>query len=208
MAQVRLDRMLVLDVEETCWDGGPPPGERTEIIQIGIAELLLDGIPGIGRMASFAVRPMASRISPFCTELTGITPKAARSGMPLREVVGTVRKEFGGAGKIWAAWGRDDESLSRDCVAAGIEPLPFGGFLDLGALWTMLSGSARSVGLQQALGDLGLVFEGTPHRALDDAVNTARVAASLADLLRARLALCPLEDGRSSGEASPPRCAW
>jgi len=35
----RLDQIIVLDVESTCWDGPPPPGEENEIIEIGICTL-------------------------------------------------------------------------------------------------------------------------------------------------------------------------
>ena len=196
MARVRLDRMVVLDLEETCWDGEPPAGERAEIIEIGIAEVLLDGPARIGRTASLTVRPRFSRISPFCTRLTGITPEAARRGRPLGEAVATVRQEFGGAGKTWAAWGRDDIPLARDCAAVGVAPPAHGGFVDIGALWAMLSGAERAEGLKAALESLGLVFDGTQHRALDDAVNAARVVIALSGMLRERLAAPPREHPR------------
>lgn len=191
MTRVRLDRLVVFDVEETCWEDGPPEGQRTEIVEIGAAELLLDGEPRVGRTLSLAVRPVASRVSPYCTALTGITPEDARRGRPLREALATLRKEFGGPAKTWAAWGRDDLSIARDCAALGIDPPEMGGFVDLGALWGMLSGAPRAAGLRSALAGLGLEFEGTPHRALDDAVNTARVAAGLAGVLRPALAPAP-----------------
>lgn len=193
MSNVKLDRMLVFDLEETCWEGSPPPGERNEIIEIGIVELLLQGEPRIGRSASYGVRPVASQVSEFCTSLTGISPQEARRGRPLEEVLRTMCREFGGATKTWAAWGRDDESLFRDCRALGLATPPMGGYLDLGALWGMLGGAAKAPGLRRAMDALGLEFEGKPHRALDDAVNTARVAMELCGVLRLRLA--PLPDG-------------
>ena len=31
----KLDRILVVDIEATCWEGNPPPGQTSEIIEIG-----------------------------------------------------------------------------------------------------------------------------------------------------------------------------
>lgn len=192
MTKVGLDRMMVIDVEETCWDGEPPQGEAPEIIQVGVAELLLTGTPRIGRVLCIDVRPVLSMVSPFCTGLTGITPGTARKGRPLQEAMATINRTFGGPGRTWAAWGRDDVTIREGCAAQGIETPQWGGFLDLGATWSMLVGGGKAVGLRQAMATLGLEFQGIPHRALDDAVNTARVAVALACMVRGpRTAVVP-----------------
>jgi len=41
-----LDQVLVIDIEATCWEGPPPEGLESEIIEIGICPLrffLVDG---------------------------------------------------------------------------------------------------------------------------------------------------------------------
>ncbi len=184
MSRIRLDRMVVFDVEETCWDDIPPEGETAEIIQIGVVEVLLGEMPSIGRTSSHYVRPQWSQISPFCTALTGISAKQAGSGHPLHEVMASLSTKFGTVGKTWAAWGRDDLSIARDIIRAGRNPPAFGEFLNLGTLWGMFSGSRTPPGLQRALRDCGLQFEGTPHRALDDAFNTACVVLAMATDIR------------------------
>ncbi len=69
-----LDRILVVDVEATCWRGPNPPGMETDIIEIGIA--LLNVKKGtITDNRSILVIPERSEISDFCTELTSITPE-------------------------------------------------------------------------------------------------------------------------------------
>ena len=153
----------------------------------GAAEVSLDGAPRIGRTLSARVRPRRSAVSPFCTALTDISPEDARRGRPLPEVLSSLRSGLGGSGKTWAAWGRDDETLARGCAAAGCGMPRMGGFLDLGALWGMLSGAERPIGLRRALEGLGMDFEGMPHRAPDDAVNAARVAMAVSGVLRASL---------------------
>src|SRR4051794_32359446 len=36
----RLDRVLVIDIESTCWNGGyPPKGESNDVIEIGLCTL-------------------------------------------------------------------------------------------------------------------------------------------------------------------------
>ena len=35
----KLDRILVVDVEATCWEGDPPPGQISEILEIGLCVL-------------------------------------------------------------------------------------------------------------------------------------------------------------------------
>ena len=70
----RLDAVLVVDVEATCWKGATPPGETSEIIEIGVC--LADVATGERReRESILVKPTRSGISAFCTELTTITPE-------------------------------------------------------------------------------------------------------------------------------------
>ena len=35
----KLDKILVVDVEATCWDGKPPSGQESEIVEIGLCTL-------------------------------------------------------------------------------------------------------------------------------------------------------------------------
>ena len=73
-----MNRVLVVDVEATCWQSRqPPPGEQSEIIEIGLCPLDLDCLEP-GPVHSILVRPQRSQISPFCTRLTSITPEMAR----------------------------------------------------------------------------------------------------------------------------------
>lgn len=197
MGSVRLDRMLVVDLEMTCWEEGvPPPGQRAEIVEIGVAEVLLrDGPPRLGRSASLLVRPpRGAEVTPYLAELTGITAAALRSrGRPLVEACGSLRKEFGGRGKAWSAWGRDDRDIADACARAGAEP-PFSDeFTNLGTLYAMMTGAVRPVSLPDALAALGLAFEGTRHRAMDDALNAARAFVAMSLIILPRPSPSPPE---------------
>ena len=177
----RYNRILFVDVELTCWDGAPPPGEVSEVIAIGIVDLKTDDL-AIRREQMFLVRPQVSSISPFCTTLTGITPHEAAAAPPLPEVVRTIRKTFGQSD--WCAWGRDDALIRDSCERAGAE-LPFlGCFHDLAAQVRGLLGLTYRLSLEEALERFGLDWEGPPHDALADARNLARLFIALAKRLR------------------------
>jgi inhibitor of KinA sporulation pathway (predicted exonuclease) len=177
----KYNRMLFVDVELTCWEGAPPEGEQSELIAFGIVDLRTDDL-AIRREKLFLVSPQVSTISPFCTTLTGITPKEAAAAPPLPEVVCTIRKTFGQCD--WCAWGRDDALIRESCERAGAE-LPFlGAFHDLAAQVRGLLGLTYRLGLDEALERFDLDWEGTPHDALADARNLGRLFIALAKRLR------------------------
>lgn len=177
----KYNRLLFVDVELTCWEGAPPEGERSELIAFGIVDLKTDDL-AVRREKMFLVRPQASAISPFCTTLTGITPKEAAAAPPLPEVVRTIRKTFSQGD--WCAWGRDDALIREGCERAGTE-LPFlGGFHDLSAQVRGLLGLTYRLSLEKSLARFDLDWEGPPHDALADARNLARLFMALARRLR------------------------
>jgi inhibitor of KinA sporulation pathway (predicted exonuclease) len=177
----KYNRILFVDVELTCWEGEAPAGEQSEVIAFGIVDLKTDDLK-IRREQQFLVRPQVSVISPFCSTLTGITPKEADEAPPLLEVVRTIRKTF--SQSDWCAWGRDDALIRDSCARAGTE-LPFlGGFHDLAAQVRNLLGLTYRLGLDEALERFGLDWEGPPHDALADARNLARLYVALAQKLR------------------------
>jgi inhibitor of KinA sporulation pathway (predicted exonuclease) len=177
----KYNRILFVDVELTCWEGAPPAGELPEVIAIGIVDLKTDDLD-IRREKLFLVRPQVSAISPFCSTFTGIMPNEAEGAPPLPEVVRTIRKTFGQSD--WCAWGRDDALIRESCERAGAE-LPFlGCFHDLAAQVRGLLGLTYRLGLDEALERFDLDWEGTPHEALADARNLARLFVAVARRLR------------------------
>ena len=60
----KLDEILVVDVESTCWDGPPPEGEESEIIEIGLCVVDVDSLSRLSKH-SILVKPQRSTISSF-----------------------------------------------------------------------------------------------------------------------------------------------
>ena len=80
-----LKRVLVIDLEATCFSGRPPEGQRSEIIEIGNAVLYTEDLR-IEAGPEILVRPTVSAVSAFCTELTSLTQEDVdRRGVSLEE---------------------------------------------------------------------------------------------------------------------------
>lgn len=181
----RTDRLLVVDLELTCWETRQPPeGEQPDIIEIGIAEVDNEKLE-ILRAGRFLVQPERSHLGDFCTRLTGITPgELARQGRPFREVCRSIEREWAPRHKTWAAWGKDALAVAEAAGIHGVESPFSASHIDLGHLYDLLSGAPQRVGLRAALGTLGLEQQGERHRAQDDAAGAARVYIELARRLR------------------------
>lgn len=182
---LRLDRLLFVDLELTCWEGKPPPGEHGEIIEIGLAEVDAVALT-ITRSGRYIVRPRTSAISDFCADLTGITQAdVKRYGRPLREVFASLRKDWGPARKAWYAWGADRLLLDESIRRGDADSHPFSsGFFDLAQLYATLYGSGSRISLEDALTRENLKAGGRRHSAEGDAVDAAQVWMRLAERLR------------------------
>lgn len=189
--RVRRDRILFVDLELTCWEGGPPAGESPEIIEVGLAEVDVDRLEVV-RTGSYLVKPTFSMVSEYCEALTGISAaRLKREGRPFAEVCSGLKKNWGTASKAWMSWGSDKRAVEDDCMRKGVVN-PFSeAFHDIGMQFTLMSGRSSAVGLAEAGSLLGLEPEGRQHSGEDDAAQAARTWAMLARMLRASIAPSP-----------------
>ena len=175
----RIDQLLVIDVEATCWDGGPPPGQEPEIIEIGVC--VLDICTG-ERVAqeSILVKPERSEISPFCTQLTTLRPEQVETGVTFERACRILRRKYRAGDRAWASYGDfDRRQFERQCETRAI-PYPFGPtHINVKNLVAVLHGLRREIGMERALALLDLPLEGTHHRGVDDAWNTGRILSRL-----------------------------
>lgn len=176
----KLDKIVVVDVEATCWNGSTPAGMEHDIIEIGIC--LLDVDTGeIEDNRGIFVRPERSEISPFCTELTTITPEMIeKEAVSFQEALRILRKEYDTQKRCWASYGAYDmKQFQRQCTALD-RGYPFGpSHINVKTTFALKEKLEREVGMDSALKALNIPLEGTHHRGKDDARNIAKILRNL-----------------------------
>lgn len=194
MRPLRTSRYLTCDLELCCWDGVPPDGMSNEIFEIGIAEVDAENLEIISSQ-SWLIKPVRSEISTYCTKLTGVSQAEINArGRPLAEVLNSVVKAYAPKHKTLMTWGPDHYSLEVACAAAGIEnPFPAANVFNIGQAVNLAAGLDRRIGLQEAMGMLGLPVTGKTHRAEADAIDTATVSIELSRVQRLSLGLAPVQ---------------
>lgn len=172
----KLDKILVVDIEATCWEGSNPDGMENDIIEIGVC--LLDVHTGeISENRGILVKPERSVVSPFCTELTTITSEMIEEeGMPFKTACSILRKEFLSQSRAWASFGAYDlKQFQRQCGDLGIG-YPFGpSHINVKTLFALKKKLGHEQGMAGALEILEIPLEGTHHRGVDDAKNIAKI---------------------------------
>ena len=179
-----LTKILVIDVEATCWSNEPPPGEKSEIIEIGLCVIDTNNCERKDKRG-ILIRPTKSKISPFCTELTTITQDMVADGPDFPAALQTLKKEFGSKNCLWASWGDyDRKQFERQCKEEKLG-YPFGPtHLNVKNLFALTHRLHREVGVAKAFEILAWQMEGTHHRGVDDAWNIGRLLCYLLGLLQ------------------------
>jgi inhibitor of KinA sporulation pathway (predicted exonuclease) len=175
MAQ-KLDKILVVDIEATCWETKNPEGMENDIIEIGIC--LLDIHTGeISDSKGILVKPERSTVSEFCTQLTTLTASQIEAGgISFKEACAIVRKEYQSQSRPWASFGAYDlRQFQKQCTAMNIG-YPFGpSHINVKTLFALKKKLVHEQGMAGALAILDIPLEGTHHRGVDDAKNIAKI---------------------------------
>ena len=174
-----LDQILVIDIESTCWQGPPPPGQQSEIIEIGICPVDVAQLERHEKR-SLLVRPIRSKVSEFCTKLTTIRHEDVEHAGTLADAVGILKREYRSSDRLWASWGDyDRRQFERVCRELTV-PYPFGvSHLNIKTLFAIGRADDSEMGLDLACQALGMTLEGTHHRGADDAWNIAGILCRL-----------------------------
>jgi inhibitor of KinA sporulation pathway (predicted exonuclease) len=176
----KLDQILVVDVEATCWSGAPPDGQESEVIEIGLCTLDVARGERLDKR-SILVKPERSKISEFCTELTSLTPRQVnKEGISFKRACGLLETEYLSKKRVWASYGEYDRTLmERQCAARGVN-YPFSaGHINVKILFGLMHALPYEVGMSRALQMLDLELEGRHHRGVDDAWNIANLLSRL-----------------------------
>ncbi|MGX7666517.1 exonuclease domain-containing protein [Flavobacterium pedocola] len=170
------DKIIIIDLEATCWQGTVPKGQENEIIEIGLA--VLDVATGeVSKNQGILIRPQRSEVSPFCTELTTITSELLeQEGILFEEAIEKLVDEYSPDQYTWASYGQYDlNMLKRQCKSFGI-PYPMGDeHINVKTTFADVYGLQKPTGMNGALHVLELPLEGTHHRGVDDARNIAKI---------------------------------
>ncbi len=175
----KLDQILVIDIEATCWAGDPPEGQHSDIIEIGLCVLEV----ATGRRLenpSILVRPERSTVSEYCTALTTLTQEEVDAGISLREAFRLLQDQYGSRERVWASYGDYDRTkVAQECQTYGVD-YPFGDrHINVKTLFALVHNLPEEVPLNRAMEMLGFALEGTHHRGGDDAWNIARILGDL-----------------------------
>jgi inhibitor of KinA sporulation pathway (predicted exonuclease) len=177
----RLDQILVIDVESTCWEDQPAHAADSEIIEIGLCLVDVAWLERIERR-SILIKPVRSEVSAYCTRLTTLTADDLADAGTLADACRVLKKEYRSRERLWASWGDyDRRQFERVCQDFGVR-YPFGSsHLNVKTLYAVAHHLPQALGMDAALAHAGLPLDGTHHRGVDDAWN---IAALLCGLLR------------------------
>jgi 3'-5' exoribonuclease 1 len=168
--------LLIIDLEATCDDVATTiPRHQREIIEIGAVLVRTSDLVVESEWQTF-VRPIVfPRLTAFCTKLTSIQQADVDAAPKFPEAIAGLRDFIGGRPALFGSWGDYDRAqLDLDAARHAVD-LPFHhGHLNVKWLFSTTV-DRRSVGVTRALRRVGLEFEGTLHRGIDDARNIARL---------------------------------
>ena len=171
--------IVVVDIEHSCTEDGSIPPEGRETIEIGAVLIDTHSLQIVDEF-SCLIRPVIHpKLSQFCIELTGITQAELDVAAHFSEVFANFINWLpDGAEYIFATWGAYDlVQLNIDCASHGMPAFSPSLNLNLKEAFKVSRKLRKKVGLRKALEISNISYEGSHHRALDDAKNTAKLLA-------------------------------
>lgn len=169
--------IVVVDIEHSCTEDGSIPPEARETIEIGAVRIDTHSLQVVDEF-SCLIRPVIHpKLSQFCIELTGIKQAELDVAAHFSEVFANFINWLpDGAEYIFATWGAYDlVQLNIDCASHGMPAFSPSTTLNLKIAFKETRNLKKKVGLKRALEIVNLSYEGSHHRALDDAKNTAKL---------------------------------
>lgn len=171
--------LIVLDLEATCW-AEPNLLLKPEIIEIGAVKVDLKNNQIVDTYDAL-IRPTVNpELSDYCTKLTGITTDMVKGSEYFWQVYPKFVRWAGSKQKgLIGAWGDyDGRALQRDVKLHELEWELTERYLNISHLYTLKKGGKKR-GLLKAATESGVSFEGPQHRALPDALVTAKIFMTL-----------------------------
>jgi len=177
--------LYCVDLEATCDEVGDLESSRPlavvpaqmETIEIGLVVMDLETLEIVDEFQRF-VRPQINPIlTNFCKKLTSIQQAdvdSARTYVEVGQELGAFIARYPNA--AWASWGDyDARQLERDAGFAACPSLLAGLQHFNVRKWHKGLYDNQPKGLQQTVEAMGLLWQGTYHRGIDDAKNVASI---------------------------------
>lgn len=179
------NEVLVLDIEATCWETKEEQaGRPNEIIEIGVAVLNVK-TGAITNAAGYVVKPKFTKVSPFCTQLTGWTQEEVDQGVDITTTLQAIQLDYDlQDNDCWFSCGRYDRRM-LDTNARGSVGDLYGVKRDQNVFVRMehfniktlfgLKRREKARGMDGMLKAIGETLEGRHHNGADDAYNIAKI---------------------------------
>lgn len=162
-----------------------------EVIEIGAVKVeLADGKPVITDKFQSFVRPVKQPVlSKHTTQFTSIVQDDVERAPSFAQAIDAWTAWIGKHDPVYlCSWGPDDKyQLLKECREHRMAIDWICNHNDIQQQYSKIAAGGetyRQIGLQRALEQLQLEFEGSPHRAIDDAYNTARVFTACFDQIK------------------------
>ncbi|OKY27567.1 hypothetical protein BI291_08725 [Thalassotalea sp. PP2-459] len=171
------DFMMIVDIEHTCSHDGSIPPEEREIIELGAVVVDIKSSEIIDEFSAL-VRPQRHpQISNFCSQLTGITQSELDNSDNFKIVFSDFLHWYSKTPRVlFATWGAYDlVQINIDCASQNLPHFSPDAALNLKKIFKKVNKLKKPVGLARALELCQCEFEGSHHRALDDARNTVKL---------------------------------
>lgn len=168
---------VIVDVEATCCNQGTIARRAMEIIEVGAVAVQNSNGAIVAEFQTF-VRPKRNpTLTPFCKSLTSISQADVDLAELYPAAILRFRQWLAEIGSYeFCSWGDyDRKQFEQDSRYHGVA-YPFAGpHRNLKVEFSAALGITKKHGVSSALEKLGLDFEGTAHRGIDDARNIARI---------------------------------
>lgn len=167
---------IILDLEATCWQGNIM-NRRQEIIEL--AAYTVNGYREWNGSFQRFIKPVEHpRLSAYCIELTSISQEQVNKARNFEHVFLDFQEwmETHEEPQLICTWGQKDSVIIREeCKVHDVDCSFLPKTINLKSQFASILELPKQVGLLKALDMTGIEFEGTPHRAVDDAFNTAKL---------------------------------
>lgn len=182
----RTDKVFVVDVEATCWETRAEQGSQpNEVIEIGICGLNIK-TGEIFDPSGYVVKPLFTKVSPFCTKLTGWTQEQVDEGSPIQDVLDAITQDYGlTKDHVWFSCGEydrvklgsDGRGSLGDLYGVRRDRNPFAQMrhFNVKTLFALKHRLGKEMGLDRMLQHIKEPLEGRHHNGCDDAFNIAKL---------------------------------